>query len=417
MNTHRYSRLPGRQRGLALVVITLALLLVATLGSLAVGRVGVTEQQIAGSDQRQKQIYGVAARGLERGLELFRANWRDVVFEDSNGDGFFSKDDAAECIDPDGDEDCTTGSITSLPLVLTAPGTGGAEGFTVTVNYILLSDISAPDMPGLVRVSALAQAISDTHVTKTISQDVVLDTTPPFSDVYTGGDPFELNAPPLVVEGCISGVTGTPDIHPATAGQPAIATTAGSAASSCIDPGHFDLHGGTIEESSPSGSLAQTLFGVEPAALEGLMRQLEKNQPASVYVVDDDEENYPGEQVNYQLTGGGGTTTWKTDIGTAAAPVILFFTKDVSCPKLNGGVQIHGLVYYDSESCSNPGWGGGDVYGTVAASGNPHGFNANSDLVYTALNFGGTSGGTQSIVSNDLGLDRFALLPGSWRDY
>ena len=59
------------QKGVAILAITILLLLVATLGTLMVGRVGLFEQKMVGTDVRSKEVYSAAIGGLEYGVNWF----------------------------------------------------------------------------------------------------------------------------------------------------------------------------------------------------------------------------------------------------------------------------------------------------------------------------------------------------------
>ena len=103
-------------------------------------------------------------------------------------------------------------------------------------------------------------------------------------------------------------------------------------------------------------------------------------------------------------------STWNDDVGTAAQPVIIFFEKTEGCPKINGNVNVYGMIFYDDDNCATHGFGMGNVYGTVAISGNMSSHSANTDLHAFQLgnHFGGGGGGAFNFVS---------VIPGTWKDF
>src|SRR5690606_24786079 len=84
------------QKGVAILAITILLLLVATLGTLMVGRVGLFEQKMVGTDVRSKEVYSAAIGGLEYGVNWFNEdNVLDLAWSDDDGYGISCAGDTA----------------------------------------------------------------------------------------------------------------------------------------------------------------------------------------------------------------------------------------------------------------------------------------------------------------------------------
>src|SRR5690606_538495 len=73
MNRKKFRvRHQARESGVAILAITIILLLVATIGTMMVGRVGLFEQKLTGTDVRSKEVYAAATKGLEYGVMWVR---------------------------------------------------------------------------------------------------------------------------------------------------------------------------------------------------------------------------------------------------------------------------------------------------------------------------------------------------------
>ncbi|GIX31135.1 MAG: hypothetical protein KatS3mg124_1607 [Porticoccaceae bacterium] len=380
-----------RQRGLALVAITLILLLVATLGTLAVGRLGVVEQRQAALELRAEEVHAAAVGGLEYAEHWFKEHWDTLSWSDGDGDGAAERGDTATLP--------SAVAATLLDHALTA------DTYDRGVLFRLLTPLDAS--PKIARIEVTAAAQGDTQVRKTVSKEVLFGTFSLFAGGGAAGDPAVFAGPPVLVENCVSGVTGNPAIYPETPGGVAIGTTQG--ALGCIDPGHFDLNGGIIAALADSQTLWDAVFGA--GTTEKDLRALEKRSPERIFFVDDTYPHYPG-QPDWN------NNNWHADVGSAEEPVILYFDETVDCPKINGDTTIWGLVYYAKAECATNGWGGGVVHGTVAKAGDMSKFTANAEIHGKTLNFGGGEAGSGTEVTlSPVEFVTFAEIPGSWRDF
>lgn len=194
------------------------------------------------------------------------------------------------------------------------------------------------------------------------------------------------SAPPLIINGCLSGVTGNPDMHPANTGDTVIQS---SQASSCLDNGHLGLNGGVIQENVFASSAWDYVFATSKADMKELAAQSSSD---AIYYYD---------------TSNPFSGNWHDDVGTASNPGILIFDTGAGCPKINGNVTIYGIVYYAAECGSDQGWGNTTIYGSVVSEGSITKLTANTD-------FYPWPGG--SMPSYTIAMD-FAKLPASWRDF
>ncbi|MEA3298658.1 MAG: hypothetical protein U9R22_00365 [Pseudomonadota bacterium] len=400
------------QKGVAILAITILLLLVATLGTLMVGRIGLFEQKMVGTDVRSKEVYSAAIGGLEYGVNWFNEdNVLDLAWSDADGDGI----------------SCAGDTATPDPAM---PDTDlNADSYAHTITYTLMNCLD--QSPVIVQVSSLAVATADSHVQKTVSVEKMLGvvSTSPFGGTVADEDPSVFQGPPVMVEGCMSGVTGTPDIYPHDDLGISIGTTQGSVG--CLDEGHFDLHGGTKQALAPSKTLADAVFGVvvttfedeqdkyekEEDAVKAKLLALEAKNPDRILVVDDEYPRFPDDQPSWN------GNNWHASLGSEEAPVILYFDREVGCPKINGGPIIWGLIYFADKDCGTHGWGNGEIHGTVALRGDMTSHTANTEIFGKSVDFGSGGGdedGDDTVIGEPGGIFdeyRFAEIPGTWRDF
>ena len=373
-----------RQQGAAILTVTVVLLALTAIATLMVGRVSLLEQKAAGRDVRGKEVYSVAIGGLE-----YAVNW-------------ISHPDNAASLAWSGGNGCGKDAVAAPPLP--ANSALSADSYTNDIQYTRRNCQSAD--PQIIEVRSKAVAIQDSHVRKQVHKDVFLVRLKLFSGV---GNIF--SGPPLLVEDCIleggsQGVTGNPSIFPATTPEGelvAIGTTSGN--SDCLAHGHFDLQGGKKAALLPSASLWDSVFGSTISKAD-IKAQAESslNNPQRIIFVD---ESYP--------TGNGWNgNNWHRSVGNDANPVLLFFDASQGCPKLNGAVNIVGVVYFEAADCGSHGWGNGTVKGTVAVSGNLTGLSANTELAAVDLydQLGGGAATHDVFFSH-----RIVAVPGSWRDF
>ena len=197
--------------------------------------------------------------------------------------------------------------------------------------------------------------------------------------------------PPLVVAGCLSQVTGNPQVYPENPGDIVVLTSSGT---DCTDLGHLKVNGGlTALNAFNASNLWDLTFSVSRQSLKEIAASEEAagvpdEERTVVWVYDD--KNY--------------NKSW----GSADSPIILIFDKEADCPKINGGPEIFGIVFIDSECDSGNGWGGLTVTGTVAINGKLKKLNANTEIRAWA---------TASNDTNTLKSSRVARIPATWRDF
>lgn len=255
-------------------------------------------------------------------------------------------------------------------------------GYTVAVSLWRNSAT-----PTILEVSAAAAGDANASIRQRIrlGTTTVTTTTPNTLNVAT--------VAPIVINGKLLDVVGTPDVNPSTTGGVAIATS--STNSSDIQIGHLNLNGGTISYGAFTGNAWDFVF---PNTSKAQMKAAADFEKIYYY----DSELQPPDP-------------WHESIGTASNPVILIFDTGAGCPTINGKVAIYGLVYF-ANACVDNGWGGVKIYGSMVADGTITKLNANAEFTGWSV-----SSGTGTIdlppTIEDVTKQTFAKLAASWRDF
>jgi Tfp pilus assembly protein PilX len=136
----------SRQNGVAILVITVLILLVATVGTLMIGRVGLMEQKAVGADIRSEEIYSAAIAGLEAGVNWLKedasttgcgANYEYLNWSDADGDGLGEAGDTAQP-----GTVAVSGTTCSLTVSQPPSLTMNTGTFGQTVTYTALTDVN-----------------------------------------------------------------------------------------------------------------------------------------------------------------------------------------------------------------------------------------------------------------------------------
>jgi hypothetical protein len=330
-----------RQRGALTLLLGLLLLMGSSVLTLGAVRVGIMEQRIANNELRAKEAHQAAQAGLDFALAAF-------------ADGV---------------------AITDPPAV------------KATNDYIYDVRLTIDAHADHTCVVSAAQANNDSSIqstaTECFQQQSLLKRRP-------GG-----GLPPLLIRGCLGGVTGNPDIYPRDCSPSdegedctSVAITA-SAELECLDTGHLDLHGGEIEDEAFSGSAWDQVFDIGKEEFKAIA---DTGDPQFRWIT--------------------ASSNWHQSLGSPTEPVYLVFSTAADCPKLNGNPTIYGIVYFENAAgCRSQGWGGATVYGSVVFDGDLKKLTANSRFHHWSR---AGSPGEQANLDRVRSASRF---PGSWRDW
>ena len=357
--THVTCAKPDRQRGVATLLVSLVILISMTVLTFAVARTGLMEQKISANEARAKETLEAAEAALEYGVAWLAennvTNWTPAA----------------------GNKE--TASPTAAPPEINV----GNFSYNISVSYE--RDATTDDLKKYTLITASATEANDSSITMTLSQYAYQ-----VNVLNEGGG---ANPAPLVMDGCLSNVGGTPDIWP-EGSDPGAATdgTGISVATSqnkltgsgdpCIDNGaNLDLH-------STGG-----------ADLDGKQHNVnldpDGDGTGSVweYVFDIDKQTFIGHADTsltdagplYYITSSNNWGTGNATYGSSTAPVVIFFSAAADCPMPNGGITVYGILYIEGDCSDANGWGGVTVYGAVLVDGDMAKLNANTDLRHFSL--------------------------------
>lgn len=379
------------QGGIITLMVVVILLMVATIATFTAARAGWFEQKFAGLDVRGKEVHAAAIGGLEFGVQWLWHQWPQLTWsEGSEGDRAIPEE--------------LNDSLSAMEA--------GADQYRTDVAYELvtpLPEVAEGSLPLVIKVLARATAEADSHVTKTVSAEVMLGRV----GLFHGGD--LLDAPPVVVENCITGVTGDITLFPHNG--IAIGTTEGNVV--CISDSGFDFQGGVPVMLDDPRTLSQAIFGLPEEILENALREIEQREPERVLVIDLDDDNNPDRSRNY-LFSGGRDGEWRSSLDDITLePYLLYFTAEAGCPRLRDGVVIHGLVYYAAPDCALHDWGDAHIVGTVALAGSVMALTGSAVVHGRTWDFRQQWEGSTSPQRFEPGVALVEVLqvPGSWRDF
>ncbi|MDO9167811.1 MAG: pilus assembly PilX N-terminal domain-containing protein [Methylobacter sp.] len=450
----------SRQQGAATLIVVLVLAMIMGVATLTTTRTGIMEQRITGNDIRAREARESAEAGLE--FALAYATQSDWVPDGSHYAlvhslkwGPLVNDERTFACGPD-----TPAPSADCPD-LALPGSGmTSSGETYTLGELVYTEIPASFSGSAIRVKSVARN-ADNSITATSEMFIVSQTPVNSTPPEVGPTGFTM-PPPLVTAGCItSAPTGTPDTFLLSAGDTAVIS--GSATydpdnpSACLPQGHLDV--GTWNDANNNGVMDSGEYAensttfkrgqFEPdlcpvpntnncawnQAFNGGSLTAAKAAATSAgnIFTSDIPCGAPSAGVPIYLIHQSGNINWgaisgscsgvgvndKT-IGTPGTPVILIVPSAYGCPKLNGGIVIYGIVYFESTTaCASNGWGGADIYGSVIWEGDVDKPNANSKFI--AVDFSNNGAINNILYPPDVLPDplpyAISAIPGTWKDF
>lgn len=361
-----------KQKGAVALFMVLVLLFMMSGWGILLLRFNVMESVTAASEARSVEALQAADAGLEYAVGWLSVNpWCD-------------------------------GQTPPTPPVMD-PEPSATDNYEYAVS-LAMDEPASHKGSGMIQITATSNGPQDTNISGSASRWVYQSR---YLEYFKNGAP-----PPLVINGCLSGVTGTPNLYPAE-GSEALHT---SQDTSCIDFGNFDVDrvvgdGYAVDAANPGAFDDETsawdyVFSVAKSDIKTLSDQQatagldnDTTPPRTFYWVDSSNE---GSFISGNNWSGG-------DVGSVTNPVILAFDEEVGCPKINGGDTIYGIVYYETASaCTTNGWGAATVYGSVVHEGDIEQHTANSEIYHPSRSGSDCFGWPIKSVS---------WIPGTWADF
>ena len=355
---------PARQRGAVTLLVALMLLIGMSMVTITTMRSGMVEQQTTGNDVRAREAQEAAEAGLEYAVAWAKKNKISNTVTCSSGS-------------------LPTGCPTALTTIEHSP-TG--ESYTYTLTYTKGTDS--------IKVTSSSQGVADKSITAT-------------SEVWIKQMSYLTKkgktAPPFVINGGLSNVTGTPEIDTGDPAGPAFITSPWSS----IDTGHFK---------SPSNlPVGATVADVLPATATPAWDYL-FSIPLATATNIAIANGYKSSTNALPLTPTAGTEPFylwdnasniSDNYGSAINPVVII-VKDGNCPEVKNTI-IYGFVYFPASCGTRQGWGNATIHGSIISEGPITKVTANLTSVGSGV---GGSGGIFSNFISDA-----ARIPGTWKDF
>lgn len=360
----------NKQRGLALLFTSIALLLIASTVTIYTTNSVATEQRVLTKNYQIEQALQAAEAGLDFGLAYLKQNSSSIVIDRGNSkiDGYTFP----------------AGAITALPngatytIQYTTPVPANYRSLVlITATGISSDDTATRKVSQLVKQKPLIAAASNWPLTVqntvTLSGNVNVVNNTLNSTIRSGGNTI------------LSGSANTQG-----------ATT--SSSSTNIRP-DIVRNDSTL---SSGDSFYNNYFGISRSSLLSM---------ANIYLSSSTDVNYAATlngQKNkiiwLEQTGGTITINNNAVIGSASQPVIMFVNlSNGASLNLNGGMRFYGLLYVVG-NWDNGGGGTSYLYGNVIVQGN-YASQGNQDVTYDP-----------NLITNLGNFAIFTKVPGSWND-
>ena len=406
---------PCLQSGAVTILVVLMLMIVMSVLALTTGKVVFVEQETVGADLRTQEASETASAGLEYALA-----WLD----DGN--------DCVNCVEGTTlNFEGSTVANAAIPNITYADSGyayNPSVSLTKTEDYLLVS-------------SSLDTVAGNTESGQTITGSEQVYVT--LWNRYLTGD--GVNAPPMVINGCLVNPVGTPDLFPSPEG-PAILSLV---TSTPVDWTHADAPDEPTSCISPNGHMSvQLCDGAACGPDDKLGDEITDNNELQDHLVGEDLTLEPYPQAwNYlfkitlseakQLALAAGQTSSSdgdlglmpvdknympfihytgsvpisTDFGTPDYPVALIVS-DASCPHFNAGNTIYGILYYEAPDGDCNGFGGAEVIGSVVFEGDVEDLNANTGFFDSDNLVTGPGSDDDPLFGKEV-----ARIPGTWKDW
>ncbi|MFQ5642398.1 MAG: PilX N-terminal domain-containing pilus assembly protein [Thiogranum sp.] len=345
-----------QQQGAATLLITLVLTMSITIITLAVARTQLVEQRISSNDNWNTRLLLQAESGLARGIVYLNSEIDNLSWSTDSGDKV---------------------ETSSLTLPMDQPEIDTELVFSRTAGF-----------DRTISIQATARRNDGSNILARASQYVRL------LSVLT---PLAESLPPLVINGCPTGLPRTLDIRPqhADTGQAGDAVWSGTSAT-CPLPGATDIHNGAQRNMDMGNGVWPLVFSVSREEFL-LLAEGERSLPQQQY---------------YRVAPASGTGrhTWSTDLGSVNNPVVLYFPPETGCPVFSTGTTIYGIIYIDA-GCPDP-VAGEDVsiIGSLVVDGS-------LNISNSGLQLNNIQIADSEQTRLDFPVLRSVRVPGTWKDF
>lgn len=346
-----------RQKGAATLLMALVLMMSATVITFAVARSHIVEQRITSNSNWHTRLQLAAEQGFAGGLAALDENIASLVWKP---------------LPP-------TRYISPAPVSSSA-----TAGILTEVAYIRNITVDK-----FVTIQSTARRNDNSAMQVRISQYVR-----PLSVLAPAAE----HAPPLVLAGCLTSTAAGFHIRPINADS----NEAGDAAwmeraNACPFPGTIDIHNGSIRRKISNRDLWYSVFSVSREQFTDLAAVDRSNPVATRRYWLVDAADMPASK-------------WTASIGSAKKPVVLYFPARNACPEFGAGVQIHGLVFIDTDCPLPIGDTSLAIYGSLVVNGN-------LNVLPMDLQLNHIQQADKRLTNLEFPALRSVPVPGSWKDF
>ena len=362
-----------KQAGLATLMLTIILLVTATLIIMFAAGYTRSQQRISGNLFRNQQAYAAAQAGLEYGINYLRMNSAAILASPNNG--YIGNYTSANTTN------VTLANNSQYNIVYTNP-------VAFNYNLILITSTGTSD---------------DGTATRVVSQDVQYG-----SMILNPGTNalVSLGAVTMTGNTTITNSQSNSTIESgSTVGLSGNSETITSAGISST-PGHIksdiQQNAAALQGLSSSDFFAQ-IFGVSATTYQNNSIYSYTNSTSTNY--SSTLNNKQGTTIWINQTSGTATINGNTVIGSPSKPVLLVISGNLT---ISGNVTIYGFVYATGPAAVGDITGNVSINGAIVSS-NPITFTGNTFITYSPSIISALQ--TNSVVQY------YAKVPGSWADF
>lgn len=346
-----------QQNGAATLLMALVLMTSASVITFAVARSHIVEQRITSNSNWHARLRLAAEEGLARGLVTLDENIDSLVWKPLPAGGYIS----------------------------TAPVSGSAPADVITeIAYIRTAT------PGkFITIQSIARGNAISNMIVRINQQVR-----PLSILTPAAE----HAPPLVLAGCLTSSAAGFHIRPINADSSEAGDAAWmKSANTCLFPANIDIHNGSIRRRESDRDLWNAVFSVSREQFTDLATA---DLPNPVT-----ERRYWSVDADTMPTG-----KWTRSLGNEKKPIVLYFPASNACPEFGPGVQIHGLVFIDTDCPLLIGNTSLTIYGSLVVNGD-------LNVLSMQLQLNHIQQANDQLTGLELPVLRSVPVPGTWKDF
>jgi Tfp pilus assembly protein PilX len=361
------------EQGVATLIITLTLLILASLIMIFAANFEIMQEKSSANYMRNIQAFNAAEAGLEYGISYFQVNASTILANPSNG------------------------YISSTPIpALTNVSMANGASYSVIYSNPIANNYN------LITITSTGTSI-DTSAVRIVSQQVQFG-----SVLLSPANSTLLSQGAITISGnsTIKNTSSTSTILSgstvALSGSSTTVLASGTSSTSSVLKSDVQTNNTTLSNLSQTDYFA-TYFGSTPSLVKNQMGTIYSNSTSTDY--SSSLKGVTGKSIWIDQTGGIATVTGNTTIGSAANPVLIVVNGDL---KLSGNITIYGYIFVFGNNTYESIAGNVNVTGSLASAG-PLSISGNTTITYSPT--------VLSSLKNLSTMKYYAKVPGSWKDF